>query len=182
MALLQQQHLPDQKFCSSCFGGHNGINSGTAYHFRIVATNSDGTSYGSDLTFTPGGAIVSTTAASAVTLNSATSGGNVTSDGGSAITAKGVCWSTSANPTISGSHTTDGSGLGSYTSSITGLSSTTTYHIRAYATNTYGTFYGEDLTFTTLCGTITSFPGVKDLKTEVQSPHAGHRSRSVARD
>lgn len=102
--------------------------------------------------------MVTTAAVSAITQTTAVSGGNVISDGGSAVTARGVCWSTSANPTIAGSHTTDGSGLGSFTSSITGLSGSTVYHIRAYATNSGGTNYGDDLTFSTLCGTISTFP------------------------
>jgi hypothetical protein len=126
--------------------------------------NSQGTRNGNDLTFVPGGAVVATTAASGIGLTSATAGGNVTADGGSGVTAKGTCWSTSANPTIGGSHTTDGSGLGVFTSSLTGLTSSTLYHIRAYATNGNGTFYGDDLTFTTNCGIYTlsfseSFPG-----------------------
>jgi hypothetical protein len=136
----------------------SGLTSGTTYHFRLVAVNSDGTSNGSDFTFTPGMATVTTTTASAITMSTATSGGNVTSDGGLSVTARGVCWSTSANPTILGSHTTDASGTGTFTSSITGLSSSTLYHYRAYATNSSGTVYGDDLTFTTLCGTISIFP------------------------
>ena len=129
-----------------------GLTLNTTYHFRIVATNSDGTSYGSDLTFIAGGATLTTTAASAITLTTATSGGNITATGGSAITARGVCWATTANPTTANSHTTDGTGTGSFSSSITGLSASTLYHVRAYATNGYGTFYGDDQTFTTLCG------------------------------
>jgi hypothetical protein len=136
----------------------SGLTAGLTYHFRLVATNSDGTGYGSDMTFVPGGASVTTTAATSITTSSATSGGNVITDGGSAVTARGVCWSTAANPTIAGNHTTDGSGTGTFTSSITGLTSNTTYHIRAYATNGNGTFYGDDLTFTTLCGVVTTFP------------------------
>lgn len=101
---------------------------------------------------------VNTTAASSITMTTASSGGNVVCDGGSPITARGVCWSTTANPTTSNSHTTDGSGTGTFASSITGLSSNTLYHVRAYATNTSGTVYGSDLTFTTSCGAVTSFP------------------------
>jgi hypothetical protein len=138
--------------------GLTSLTSGVTYHFRIVATNADGTSTGSDLTFAPGLASVTTTAASSVTMTSATSGGNVITDGGSAVTARGVCWATTANPVATGNHTTDGSGTGIFTSNITGLSSNTTYHVRAYATNAGGTVYGEDLTFTTTCGVITTFP------------------------
>ena len=64
------------------------------------------------------------------------------------VTARGVCWSTTANPTIANSHTTDGSGTGVFTSNITGLTANALYHVRAYATNSTGTAYGEDLTFT----------------------------------
>jgi len=73
----------------------------------------------------------------------------VSSDGGAAVTVRGVCWSTSVNPTTSNSKTTNGSGTGSFTSSITGLSQGTTYHVRAYATNSVGTSYGSDRSFTT---------------------------------
>ncbi len=132
-----------------------GLTAGLPYHFRIVAVNTDGTSNGSDLTFTPGMAIVTTTAASSITMTTATAGGVVTTDGGASVTARGVCWSTTANPTISGSHTTDGSGTGIFSSSLTGLVSATTYHIRAYATNANGTVYGNDLTFTTVCALYT---------------------------
>jgi uncharacterized protein (TIGR02145 family) len=80
------------------------------------------------------------------------SGGNITFDGGAAITARGVCWSTTPNPTISDSKTDDGTGSGSFPSSVTGLTPETTYHLRAYATNSAGTAYGADVQFTTtLC-------------------------------
>ncbi|MBK7213178.1 MAG: carboxypeptidase regulatory-like domain-containing protein [Bacteroidales bacterium] len=102
--------------------------------------------------------MVTTTAVTAVTMTSAASGGNVISDGGSPITARGVCWATTANPVATGLHTTDGTGTGAFTSSITGLSSSTLYHVRAYATNANGTFYGDDLTFTTTCGIVSTFP------------------------
>ena len=129
----------------------SGLTGGTTYHFRIVAVNSDGSSNGNDMTFVPCTAIVTTTAASAIAMTTATAGGNVTSDGGAAVTARGVCWGTTANPVSTGNHTVDGAGLGVFTSSLTGLIANTTYHIRAYATNATGTSYGSDLTFTTLC-------------------------------
>ncbi len=92
---------------------------------------------------------ISTAEATSVTTNSAVSGGEVISEGGAPVTARGVCWSTSANPTIADSHTTDGSGLGSFTSNLTGLSNQTTYYVRAWATNLVGTAYGNEITFTT---------------------------------
>ena len=92
---------------------------------------------------------VTTTAASSITSTCASSGGNVSSGGGYSVTARGVCWSTSANPTISNSKTSDGAGIGSFVSSIAGLSSGTTYHVRAYATTSVGTGYGSSLSFKT---------------------------------
>ena len=93
---------------------------------------------------------VTTTAISNIDKTTATGGGNVTADGGATITARGICWSTSQNPTISGDHTTDGTGTGSFTSAMTGLTANTTYYVRAYATNSAGTAYGEEVSFTTL--------------------------------
>jgi len=95
---------------------------------------------------------VTTAPPSGLTATTATSGGSVTADGGATVTARGVCWSTSANPTTADAHTEDGIGTGVFTSSITGLTPGTTYHVRAYATNRAGTAYGEDLTFTTTLG------------------------------
>lgn len=84
-----------------------------------------------------------------ITAESAVCGGNVTNDGGGTVTARGICWSLSLNPTINDSITTDGEGIGSFISDITGLSGNTTYHVRAYATNEAGTAYGLDKEFTT---------------------------------
>src|SRR4026208_532153 len=92
---------------------------------------------------------LTTTAISSITSGSALSGGNISADGGASVTARGVCWSSTANPTISGSHTTDGSGTGSFTSNISGLTTSTTYYVRAYATNSAGTAYGNEVSFTT---------------------------------
>ncbi|MBK9290167.1 MAG: T9SS type A sorting domain-containing protein [Bacteroidetes bacterium] len=126
---------------------------GQTYHYRIVASNADGTTYGANQSFIPGGAELTTASVTNIGLNSAQSGGTIASDGGSPITARGVCWSTSPNPTLSGGlFTTNGTGTGSYTSSISGLNPSTTYYVRAYATNAFGTFYGDEKSFTTLCG------------------------------
>jgi uncharacterized protein (TIGR02145 family) len=92
---------------------------------------------------------VTTDTVSSITDTTAQSGGNVTSDGGAAVTARGVCWSTSPTPTIADSKTTDGSGTGSFTSSLTGLTANTDYYVRAYATNSAGTGYGAERYFTT---------------------------------
>lgn len=82
-------------------------------------------------------------------LTSASWGGNVTADGGATVSQKGICWSTSANPTISDSKTTEGSGIGTFTSSLDGLTAATKYYVRAYATNYDGTQYGDEYNFTT---------------------------------
>ncbi len=94
--------------------------------------------------------LATTTAATSITTTSANSGGNVTSDGGAIVTTRGIVWSTSPNPDISlSTKTTDGSGIGSFTSSITGLTINTTYYVRAYATNSIGTGYGTQESFST---------------------------------
>ena len=129
------------------------LSPGTTYYVRAYATNSLGTAYGNEVSFTTETVLtvptVTTTAATAVTSSSAVSGGNVTNTGGDAVTARGVCWSTSQNPTITNSHTIDGSGSGAYSSNITGLTASTTYYVRAYATNISGTAYGNQISFTT---------------------------------
>jgi uncharacterized protein (TIGR02145 family) len=125
---------------------------GVLYHVRAYATNSFGTSYGNELTFTTLSAVpvLTTTAVTGITAVAAVSGGNITSDGGSAVTARGVCWNTTLNPVATDPHTTDGTGVGSFPSNLSGLLPNTAYHVRAYATNTNGTAYGEDMPFTTL--------------------------------
>jgi uncharacterized protein (TIGR02145 family) len=90
-----------------------------------------------------------TTVLSNITATSATCGGNITSTGGGSITARGVCWGTSQNPTTANSKTIDGSGIGSFTSSLSGLSSSRVYYVRAYATNSAGTSYGNQQILTT---------------------------------
>jgi hypothetical protein len=136
-------------------GSLTGLNPNTLYYVRAYATNSEGTGYGNEVTFTTGGITLTTTAASAVTAISATSGGNITNNGGYAVTARGVCWSILHAPTTADSKTSDGSGNGVFTSSLTGLTANTTYYIRAYATNAMGTSYGNEVSFTTLSGIIT---------------------------
>jgi len=128
-----------------------GLNPGTTYYIRAFATNSLGTGYGTSLTFTtlPSAPVITTTGISSISLVSAESGGTITSDGGSPVTARGICWSTSPNPDISSHLTSDGMGIGSYASTLTGLTISSTYYLRAYATNAVGTTYGNELTFKT---------------------------------
>ncbi len=128
-----------------------GLNPGTTYHLRAYASNSIGTAYGNSISFnTLATAPVLTTAVvTSITVSSAISGGTITSDGGSAITARGVCWNVSPNPDISVHSTTDGTGAGGFTSNLTGLTSSSVYYVRAYASNIIGTTYGNEVTFTT---------------------------------
>jgi uncharacterized protein (TIGR02145 family) len=95
-------------------------------------------------------ASISTSAISNISQTTASSGGTISSNGGATITASGVCWSTTQNPTTTNSKTTDGTATGSFTSLITGLTANTTYYVRAYATNSAGTAYGNEISFKTL--------------------------------
>jgi hypothetical protein len=137
-----------------------GLTAGQVYNVRAYATTSTGTTvYGSNVTFTAtaGAAAqtVTTAGITAITSTTATSGGNVTLNG-TTISMKGVCWSTSSNPTIADSKTTDGSGGGIFTSNIAGLTAGQVYNVRAYATNSLGqTVYGSNVTFTATAGSAT---------------------------
>lgn len=124
----------------------------TTYYVRAYATNSVGTGYGPQITFNTLPqtlASVTTDAIGSANENSASGGGNVSADGGASVSARGLCWNTSGNPTISDAYSSDGSGTGTFSSSLSGLNSSTTYYVRAYATNQVGTAYGNQVSFTT---------------------------------
>lgn len=103
--------------------------------------------------------VLNTVVTSSVKPTTANSGGSITNDGGAIITARGVCWSITQNPTTADGKTSDGTGTGTFTSAITGLTSTTTYYVRAYATNSAGTSYGNELSFKTFTGTVSDVDG-----------------------
>jgi uncharacterized protein (TIGR02145 family) len=127
-----------------------GLTAGTTYYVRAYATNSAGTAYGQETSFTALALpTVSTSTVTDITASTAICGGHVTGTGGSNVTARGVCWSTSQSPTLNDSHTSNGNDIGSFTSYIVGLASNTTYYVRAYATNSAGTAYGDEVFFTT---------------------------------
>ena len=125
----------------------------TKYYVRAYATNSSGTFYGSETSFTTLASTptVETTDVTNILKTTATSGGDVTSDGGSAVTARGVVWSTSTAPIITlTTKTSNSKDTGQFISSLTSLVAGTKYYVRAYATNSIGTSYGDEKTFTTL--------------------------------
>jgi len=126
---------------------------GTNYYIRAYATNANGTGYGNELLLITNSytlPVITTNAISGITQTAAVSGGNISNDGGAAVTARGVVWSTSSSPTIAlNTKTVNGAGTGSFSSNITGLSTNTTYYVRAYATNSVGTAYGNEQTFNT---------------------------------
>lgn len=95
---------------------------------------------------------ITTATVTEITETSAVAGGNVISDGGAEVTARGVCWSVNPNPTMDDKHTEDGTGVGQFVSNLPNLAINTTYYLRAYAANEVGTSYGEEVTFTTLEG------------------------------
>jgi hypothetical protein len=92
---------------------------------------------------------VITSEITSITMTTAVGGGNVTADGGEAVTAKGICWSTVTGPTLFNVTSVDGQGPGEYTSYLTMLTTGTKYYVRAYATNKAGTAYGNEVSFTT---------------------------------
>ncbi len=128
----------------------SGLSPNTTYYVRAYASNSLGTAYGNVVSFiTTSSSVptVTTNAITNITQSAAFCGGNVTNEGSTSVTARGVCWGTSPNPVLTPSHfTTEGTGSGTFTSEIMGINSNTTYYIRAYATNSGGTAYGNEIT------------------------------------
>ncbi len=140
-----------------------GLTPNTLYHVRAYATNSAGTAYGEDVTFTtlltPVAPTVTTQAVTNITQTSATGNGTITNLGVPNPTDHGVVWSTAANPTLADNKTTDGpvGAAGAFTSSITGLTAGTLYHVRAYATNSVATSFGNDVTFISALAANTTY-------------------------
>ena len=133
-----------------------GLEPATAYFVRAYATNSSGTAYGTEKEFTTDEALptLTTDSVTSITASSARCGGDVTLDGGSPVTVKGVCWDISPNPTTDKNKTINGSGRGSFVGDLNGLQASRTYYVRAYASNTAGINYGNQQTFTTRSGVM----------------------------
>lgn len=134
----------------------------TMYYVRAYATNSAGTGYGPEVSFTtlvdlP---VVTTAAITGLAKTSAITGGEVTYDGGATVSARGIVWGVNADPTLANNKIDVGTGTGVFVSTITGLTKNTSYHVRAFATNSAGTAYGADVPFTTLADILTWYiPG-----------------------
>jgi uncharacterized protein (TIGR02145 family) len=140
----------------------NNLSANTDYFVRAYAINASGTAYGNEVTFktAAGLATVNTAAVSAIQPLSAESGGEVTNDGGAAITERGVVYATSANPTLDNFKIVAGSGTGSFTATLTPLASEQTYYVRAFATNSHGTAYGNQVQFNAAsANTVTDIDG-----------------------
>ena len=151
--LVTSDSYPSQTGVFSLSGTFSGLLGSTTYKVKVVTTvngNTRSCPWYNITTLPPVVPVVTTTAIGSITNSSASSGGNVTSEEGAPVTVKGVCYSTSPTPTILDSTTIDGTGLGAFTSSMTPLTPLTTYYVRAYATNSAGTGYGAELSFTTL--------------------------------
>jgi phosphodiesterase/alkaline phosphatase D-like protein len=147
--------------------GITGLTPDTLYHYRVVGQNSSGANNGADMTFTtlpPRTPTVTTKPVTHIGFHTAKSGGNVTDEGASPVTARGVVWSTNPNPTLADNFTVNDYGPGSFNSTMNQMNPSTTYYVRAYATNSYGTSYGEEFEFTT---------DSKNVKAKIVQPKDG---------
>lgn len=149
---------------------------GTLYYVRAYAVNTTGTAYGNTQLFnTPNASgsgslpTISTNIVGYTDGLSASCGGNITSDGGQAVTTRGVCWAIGITPTINNNITTDGAGGGSFTSTLNNLLPGTSYFVRAYATNSMGTAYGITYSFTTKSLPIITTNAVDAFSSSAQS-------------
>lgn len=164
---LASYHTSDSIGTGSFISMITGLLVNTSYYVRAYATNLVGTCYGEQKHFTTvqySVAQITTLSVNTTTLYSAKSGGFIINDGGCAVTARGVCWDISQNPTLASSHTNDGANNGNFISSITGLLANTSYFVRAYATNCKGTSYGNNISFISMdsnliCGTVLDIDG-----------------------
>ena len=129
-----------------------GLTPSKTYYVRAFATNGIGTAYGNPISFTTSDITIpaiATKPAASITPTTAISGGDVSSNGGATITSRGICYNTSGNPTTASNVISSGNGLGSFYSDLVGLTPSTTYYVRAFATNGIGTAYGNPVSFKT---------------------------------
>ena len=125
----------------------------TTYYARTFFENPTGIYYGNQIVFKTsiGQSLLTTNNITQITKITALTGGKISSDGGSLITSRGVCWSTSTNPTISDNKSENGNGVGNFTSTMNNLTPNTTYYVKSYAINELGVSYGNELSFKTDC-------------------------------
>lgn len=147
---IADSHTTDANAAGTFVSNLSGLSSSTTYYVRAYATNGAGTAYGSEVSFTtssPTASILTTAPITNQTSTSGTSGGTIVSNGGSAVFVSGICWSINTGPTTADSKTTDGTTSGTFSSIATGLTTGITYYIRAYATNSINTSYGNEIAF-----------------------------------
>ena len=152
-----------------------GLTPNTNYYICAYARNYVGIAYGDIINIKTSEIqlpTLTTTSITEITSMSAKSGGVIQSAGGGQITSRGVCWNTTPNPTTSNYHTVDGTGTGAFISDLNNLIPGTTYYVRAYATNEYGTAYGQERTFRTL---IDNGSG-SDCSTSIYLPFSNYSS------
>lgn len=179
MTVTTREEAADDFFTATL----SGLTAATEYYVRAYATNSEGTAYGENINFVTleeennddntgddneGEIVIElptliTSDVTEITETTAVISYEVTSDGGANVTSRGICWSTNENPTIEDAYTNDGEGVGTFTSTMTNLTPNTTYYVRAYATNSEGTSYGNEMNFTTLEEIILELPTVTDV-------------------
>ena len=161
------------------------LENGKTYYYRTFVQTNLGIAYGEEMSFNTLGyntPSLTTKLVTSIGTNTAISGGEITSDGGLAIKEKGVCWSTTSNPTIADNKSMEGAGADSYTSKLIGLEDGVTYYVRAYATNSKGTSYGNEVSFTTSnTNTNTVIKGVVFVNIPTGSFTMGSPSNEVDR-
>ena len=146
-----------------------GLDAATQYFVRAYASNASGLVYGQEITFTTTTDVlsvpfVSTEVASAITQTTANSGGTVISTGGTEILARGICWATTENPSLLNNVIDAPGTTGAFSSSLIGLDPATTYYVRAFATNSIGTNYGNQIEFTTAIESTGILPTVETIE------------------
>lgn len=162
MPTTQHKKTVDGTGDGSFFSELTNLSPGTTYYVRAYASNTEGTSYGDEVTFSTKNSdlpLLQTSPISNVTSTSGTSGGTITFEGKGTVTARGVCWSVNNLPTLSDRKTIDGQGKGEFISTITGMDPDSTYYVRAYATNSEGTAYGNSIFVKPYKNTVTDVEG-----------------------
>ena len=154
-------------FTSTSTVSMTNLTAGTKIYIRAYATNSGGTAYGEQISFTTLSYSLPTVETNSATYNYATNKATcvvkVTSNGGCTLTERGICWATTKNPTINSLKYSSGTSVGQFYALMSNLSLNSTYYVRSYATNCVGTAYGAQLTVKPLMGNVTYTMGFDSL-------------------